>query len=152
MAARDLNLALVEDREMVFCLDTFQEWGQKLVVKRWSMKSLPQSAFKKEVSSNGLEETGSPCEMVPLMYRRSLFKSWTWHWVGECMYLESLFTSYVISGLVRVKYWREPTIFLYRWAFLAGGETKCTSIFLRGYGLAIDLQLDILEFCKILAA
>lgn len=65
-ATRERNSASMEDRETIFCLETFQEmrvWPrnmQKPVVDRRSMMSLFQSTSEKAVSSSGPEEMGNP--------------------------------------------------------------------------------------------
>lgn len=53
-----------------------------------------------------------PFELVPLMYLSTLLVAMRWQWAGECMNYDNLFTEKVMSGRVKVRYWRAPIIVL----------------------------------------
>ena len=78
------------------------------MVERWSVGSPAQSA-----SENGPGVKLMPWVKVPLTYLRTCLGASRWAEVGLLMNWQSWWTLKASFGLVKVRYWRAPTILLY---------------------------------------
>jgi hypothetical protein len=109
---------------------------------------LAQSASLYALKENGgLDGEGlssRPWLIVPFRYLSILLTAFQCVSRGCAMNWHTLFTLNAISGLVKVSYWRAPTVDLYRVGSLMESVPNLLSLQLLTIGETIDLLLSIL--------
>jgi len=111
--------------------------------------SAPQSASAKPWMDWLVEEVKRiPKARVPATYQRSLFTTFQWWIWGLCMYWETLLTAYVMSGRVKVKYWRAPIVWRYKVGSWKTVEPSTVSLRDVTMGVGCGLASVMLALCN----